>query len=660
MADANCHEVALSFVGEQRGAAETLTRELQLRGLTVFCDDADNAKLAARIANEDLFEGLERSGLVVVLLSRQYLDRAWEKDERGLMISEISGRTSAVMPLYFDDTPVPDGLPSGTDCRGADNFALRQVTEEIGERLANRLGRRDGNNEFLNPQVTSLIGEVLWWDYDRGEHFVIGRDDLEFETMWSKCNAGSIHVYSDPSSIEGVALASGYTSIGQIIAARFLDYRGRYRTPREGEIIVFRNINGFYAAVQVLDVKDSSRGDNVDELRFRYVIQSDGSDDFSEGAQVDSIKVRGFRSLKRVELYGLRRLVAMIGPNGCGKSNVIRLFEMMQRMLGPRRLAEFVGEHGGGDDQLFNGSKETPRLEAEVTLRVGAADYYDYRFALNCGTDDRLSLTEEGYRLRHENSEKSNWEWIDSSRGGFEAGLVPAAERHPPRPDTFRSRVAGNIVHLIGGCRVYQFQDTSRNSGFKKLCDIDEGQELRTDGSNLAAVLLRLQREYRLRYDRICRHIGRVLPSFDRFDLQVSGGKVALRWVYTNSDKTFGAHLTSDGSLRFFALVTLLNLPTEMLPTVVLLDEPELGLHPAGIALVGGMIKALSSRRQVLVATQSPLLIDAFDMEEMVVLEADSEGSRARVLVRGDYEDWLDEGYLPSELWQKNVFGGRP
>ena len=660
MADAKHHEVALSFVGEQRHAAETLIRELQHSGLAVFCDDVDNAKLAARIADEDLYEGLERSEFVVLLLSRQYIDRAWDTSERGLMISEVSERASGVMSLCFDDTPIPDDLPSGADFRGADNFALRQVTKEIEERLTSRLGRRDGASSVPDPHMTSLIGEVLWSDYNRGEQFVIGRDDLKFETMWSKSNADSIHVYSDPLSIEGVALASGYTSIGQIMAARYLDYRGRYRTPREGEIIVIRNVNGFYAAVQVLDVKDNTREDDVDELRFRYVIQSDGSDDFSEGAQLKSIKVRGFRSLRQVELYGLRRLIAMIGPNGCGKSNVIRLIEMMQRMLGPRRLTEFVSECGGGDDQLFNGSKVTPSLEAEVTLRVGAADNYDYRFNLNCGADDRLSFTEEGFRLRREDSENNKWEWIDSSRGAFEAGLVAAAERYPPRPDTFRSRVAGNIVHFIGGCRVYQFQDTTKNSGFKRLCDIDEGQELRTDGSNLAAVLLRLQREHRLRYDRICRHIGRVLPSFDRFDLQVVGGKVALRWLYTNSDKSFGAHLTSDGSLRLFSLVTLLNLPTEMLPTVVLLDEPELGLHPAGIALVGGMIKALSTRRQVLVATQSPLLIDAFDIEEMVVLEADSEGSRAHVLAKEGYQDWLDEGYLPSELWQKNVLGGRP
>ena len=657
MVDTMPHEVALLFVGEQQGAAEALTRKLQSQGIAVFCDYFENTELTPGIADEDLHPSLERAELIVVLLSRQYIDRAWEQDERGLILSEISGRGGDVVPLCFDDTPVPDGLPPGVDCLGADDFALMQVVARLSKKLSSH-ELLAGASVVPKPQLTSLTGEAAWFDYDHGERFVIGRGDLQFETMWSKANATSIHVYNDAPSIEGVALASGYTSIGQIIDARFLDYKGRTRTPREGEIVVFRNVNGFYAAVQVLDVKDDTREDDVDELRFRYVIQPDRSDDFGGGACVDSVRVRGFRSLGSVELRGLRRLVVMIGPNGSGKSNILRLFEMMHSMLGVRRLADFVGEHGGGDDQLFNGSKATPRIDLEATLRVGVADYYDYRFALVYGNGDRLLLTDEAYRLRNRESGDSDWRMIESSTGGLEAGLV--AVGHQPRPATINSRVAGNIARLLGECWVYQFHDTSKNSWFRKPCDFQNHHRLATDGHNLAAVLLHLEREARLRYERICNHIGRVLPGFDRFELQEFQGKVALRWVSRNGDKTFGTHLTSDGSLRLFALVALLNLPREMLPTVVLLDEPELGLHPAGVALIGGMIKALSHKRQVVVATQSPLLIDAFELDEVMVLEAGNKGTRARTLASEDYAAWLDEGYLPSELWQKNVLGGRP
>ena len=173
-------------------------------------------------------------------------------------------------------------------------------------------------------------------------------------------------------------------------------------------------------------------------------------------------------------------------------------------------------------------------------------------------------------------------------------------------------------------------------------------------------MLLRLEREDIRRYELICQHISRVLPVFDRFQIEESYGKVLLRWKAKWTDKTFSAHLTSDGSLRFFALVTLLNLPPEMLPDVLLLDEPELGLHPAAVSLVGGMIKSLAEKRQVIVATQSPLLVDEFDLDEIFVLELQDGRTEFSKLSPDDYQVWLDDNFTSGELWQKNLLGGRP
>ena len=176
----------------------------------------------------------------------------------------------------------------------------------------------------------------------------------------------------------------------------------------------------------------------------------------------------------------------------------------------------------------------------------------------------------------------------------------------------------------------------------------------------MAAILYRLEHEDRHRLELICRHIGRVLPGFDRFVIEESYGKVLLRWKAKWSDKTFGAHLTSDGSLRFFALVTLLNLPSEMLPSVMLLDEPELGLHPAAIGLIAQMIEQLSYDKQIIVATQSPLLVDEFELDEIIVLDLEDGRTKLRTLDIDEYKVWLDQDYTPSQLWQKNVLGGRP
>ena len=230
--------------------------------------------------------------------------------------------------------------------------------------------------------------------------------------------------------------------------------------------------------------------------------------------------------------------------------------------------------------------------------------------------------------------------------------IVDLAQASPsPGVNPLTARV---IVHLLKNCQVFQFHDTSDTSNFKKRWDAEDNNYLRTHGGNLAVVLHRLEEEDVQRFELISGHIRRVLPVFDRFQLDESYGKVSLRWKAAGTDKTFGAHLTSDGSLRFFALVTLLNLPLEMLPNVLLLDEPELGLHPAAIALVGGMIKSLAVDRQVIVATQSPLLVDVFELDEIVVLDLQQGRTTSSRPDAEGYKRWLDGGFMPGEIWQKN------
>ena len=106
--------------------------------------------------------------------------------------------------------------------------------------------------------------------------------------------------------------------------------------------------------------------------------------------------------------------------------------------------------------------------------------------------------------------------------------------------------------------------------------------------------------------------------------------------------------------------MTLLNLPAEMLPDVILLDEPELGLHPAAIALIGDMIQALAKERQIIVATQSPLLVDSFGLDEIIVLDLQDGETHFRPLDPDAYRQWLDDSFSTGELWQKNLLGGRP
>ena len=377
-----------------------------------------------------------------------------------------------------------------------------------------------------------------------------------------------------------------------------------------------------------------------------------------EPIMIESVRIQGFRSLADVELSGIPKAAVLIGANGSGKSNFIRFFEMLNWMLGSRRLAEFVEMQGGADDQLYGGNRRTPRIEAEVRLRIGAGhSSYDYRFMLSHAHPDRFFFNDESFRLSiRKPLTETSWQYLGS--GHQEAEIVQVT-----KPSEFSANdliTAKVIVNLLRSCVVYQFHDTSDTSDFKKKWDAEDNNSLLSHGGNLAAVLLRLEREDIKRYELICQHISRILPVFDRFQIEESYGKVLLRWKAKWTDKTFSAHLTSDGSLRFFALVTLLNLPPEMLPDVILLDEPELGLHPSAVALVGGMIKSLAEERQVFVATQSPLLVDEFDLDEIFVLELQDGRTEFSKLSPDDYQVWLDDNFTSGELWQKNLLGGRP
>ena len=369
--------------------------------------------------------------------------------------------------------------------------------------------------------------------------------------------------------------------------------------------------------------------------------------------KIEAVWIKGFRSLADVELTQLPDATVMLGANGSGKSNFMRFFDLLSWMLRSHKLQEFVQRQGGADDQLFGGSKRTSVIEAGVKMQteVGSNEYH---FTLAHAHPDRFVFTDEKYRFsRTDWGTEAPWQHLESPHP--EAKILEARQEQGSNGKT-----ANVIVSLLNNCAVYQFHNTSDVSNFNKRWDADDNNFLRSDGSNLAAVLYRLEQEDIGRYELICRQINRILPVFDCFAIEESYGKVSLRWKANWGEKPFGAHLTSDGSLRFFALVSLLNLPPEMLGGVLLLDEPELGLHPAAVNLIASMVKSVAEERQVIVATQSPLFVDSFDLEEILVLELRDGRTEFCKLVREDYQAWLDDDFTTGELWQKNLLGGRP
>ena len=372
--------------------------------------------------------------------------------------------------------------------------------------------------------------------------------------------------------------------------------------------------------------------------------------------RIERLHIRGFRSLANVKLRPVAGANVLIGANGSGKSNFVHFFNMLSWMLKSRQLAVFVSKEGGADDQLHGGNDTTPRLDAEITLRTDTGRN-DYRFSLAYAHPDQLLFTEEAFRYSPDDLD-TKAEWNHLGAGHREALIVGAGQGKHTGEATSR-QTARTVTHLLRNCAAYQFHNTGSTSNFKKTWDAEDNAYMRTDGGNLAAILHRLEHEDFDRYELICRHIRRVLPGFDSFQIEKQYGKVALRWRSDVLNKTYGAHLTSDGSLRFFALATLLNLPGEMLPGVLVLDEPELGLHPKAIGLIGDMIRALAKSRQIILATQSPLLVDAFELDQVLVLEMRDGRTELTSPNSEQLQTWLDE-FSVGEMWQKNLLGGRP
>lgn len=361
--------------------------------------------------------------------------------------------------------------------------------------------------------------------------------------------------------------------------------------------------------------------------------------------RIKQVSINGFRSIQCVEKLELPQLSVLIGANGSGKSNFIHFFEMLGWMMRGQNLQEYVAQNGGGDDQLYMGVRNTPRIDASVSIETKLG-LNDYEFALtHVSSDDSLLFVHEAYRYTAKSRDTS-------------ANMVELAT--PNRESALLEAVSGNqtariIASLLKRCVTYQFHDTSKNAFIRRAWDIDDCTWLRSDGGNLASVLWNLQQNDIRRYTVITKQIARVMPGFVDFAMQPAYGKIQLRWRSRYSDKTYGPNLTSDGSLRMFCLITLLNMPYEVLPDVLFIDEPELGLHPYAIRLVASMIERIASEKQIMIATQSPFMVDCFHIDNIIVAKMVDGATTLNRLSRDQYQQWLDDDFMLSELWTNNT-----
>ncbi len=371
--------------------------------------------------------------------------------------------------------------------------------------------------------------------------------------------------------------------------------------------------------------------------------------DRTERNRLERVTLRGFKTIHALIDFEPGSRTVLIGPNGAGKSNFIAFFRMMSWALsGPGKLARHVAIQGGSRLILHNGPARTREIEAELAIRTVAGEN-EYALRLFHAAGDTLVFADERYRFsRNGLGDKANWNVLGA--GHKDPELLAAA---------VDNQTAQVIRTLLQRIVVYQFHNTSETARVRGKWSADDNRWLKEDAANLAPVLHRLQARERRHYQRIVDTVRLVLPHFADFELQPDHGKLMLQWRERDSDEVFSASQASDGFLRIVALVTLMLQPTKDLPDVLILDEPELGLHPSATSVIGELIAAASTKIQIIAATQSVALVDCFDPEDIVVVERGNSGSTFRRLDPAALGEWLEE-YSLSELWEKNVLGGRP
>ena len=362
---------------------------------------------------------------------------------------------------------------------------------------------------------------------------------------------------------------------------------------------------------------------------------------------IKQVKIRNFKSINKVDVE-LRNVNILIGSNGVGKSNFIAFFELLSKIYN-QRLGEFVLERGGADKLLHNGSK----VSSSISGLFNFNDTNAFFFSLKPSAGDLLYIEHTGDYFNKDKDEQylySIWSKTFLDKATKESEMINMNQRR-----------AGYVKSFLKSFTVYHFHDTSLNSPMRKPCRLDDNLMLRHDASNLPAFLYKLQQTTPQQFKMIEAVIRIIAPYFKRFTLQpreLAPDTIGMTWEENGSDMYMDATNLSDGTLRFIALATLLLQPEP--PQTIIIDEPELGLHPAAINMLAGLIrKAAANGTQVIIATQSVNLVNCFEPEDVLVSDRENGTTIFRNLDSSDLENWLSD-YGIGTIWEKNIIGGQP
>ncbi len=365
------------------------------------------------------------------------------------------------------------------------------------------------------------------------------------------------------------------------------------------------------------------------------------------------LSLAGFRSYNndlKQNCIQLKGLNVIIGANGAGKSNLISFLEMISFMM-TSSLRNYVAKQGGAQSLLYFGA-QTERIQGKLNISDDESGKVDqYSFALEPTVTNQLFFAKEEMQYL------DNWH-IAPYQKDFGVGMMESGIPEETEP-TIRT-----LKRYLEQLKVFHFNDTTISSRIRTGGNASDNGYLRSDGGNIAAYLYRMKENESSYpyYQRILRHIRMVMPQFSEFYLEPEIGElISLRWKANGSDEIFGAHQLSDGTLRFVALTTLLLQPPTNSPMTIILDEPEIGLHPYAISVLADEMRQAAKTSQLIISTQSPMLLNQFNCEDVITADYDSVSkcSLLRRHTEKELSSWLKD-YSLGELWEKNVLGGLP
>ncbi len=359
---------------------------------------------------------------------------------------------------------------------------------------------------------------------------------------------------------------------------------------------------------------------------------------------INYIKIEGYKSIKRMELE-LKPINVLIGSNGAGKSNFLSFFRLLRAIFN-KQLQHFVSEETA-DNLLYFGRRTTAHLDGKVIFSKDGQSNNAYNFRLSPTIDGDLFIDYEGsgYNV-NVNDDTHNYKYESSLKESTIQSKKWQRDKY--------------LANYLSSIEVYHFHDTSVSSWLRKSSEIEDNRVFKSDGRNLAAFLYRLKQGSPIVYHRIFKTIQSVAPFIYDFILEPSLTKgredsIELRWIdHDDLNSNFSTRHFSDGTLRFIALTTLLLQPNP--PSIIIIDEPELGLHPLAISKLAGMIQIASQKAQIIISTQSVTLVDCFNPEDIITVDRDATVRQSifQRLKMEDFKIWLDEHSL-GELWERNI-----